>query len=69
VERFVMKDPVRVARSHLANAIQWKQAEAEAAARQELAAAKIERAIREDRANTTPAERQRLAAMLTGGER
>lgn len=65
-----MPDPVLVARSHVANAVLKGDATAEYAGRQELAAAKLERAVREAIAAAPPltAERkQYIAALLVGG--
>jgi len=62
-----VKDPVYAARARLASAVHWKNAEAEASARQELAVAHIERAIRRQRDEMSPEQRQRLAALLLNG--
>lgn len=65
------KDPVRVATSRLAIATRWgKDEDTLTAARRDLTEAKLERAIREAVASApplTPAQRDRLATLLTGG--
>jgi hypothetical protein len=66
-----MSDPVLVARSRVARAVQRQDAEDEYAGRQELAAAKLERAVREAIAAApplTPEKKQHIAMLLlTGG--
>ncbi len=66
-----MSDPVLVARSRVARAVQRRDADEELAGRQELAAAKLERAVREAIAAAPPltAEKKQHIAMLllTGG--
>lgn len=68
-----MSDPVLVARSRVARAVQRHDAEDEFAGRQQLAAAKLERAVREAIAAAPPltAEQKQNIAMLllTGGAR
>lgn len=63
-------DPVRIARSKLANACRKDNPTAVAEARQLLTAAKAERAIREALAASPPityARRAELAQLLVGG--
>ncbi len=66
-----MSDPVLVARSRVARAVQRRDAKEEHAARQELAAAHLERAVRAAIAAAPPltAEQKQNIAMLllTGG--
>lgn len=65
-----MSNPVVVARSKIGQAVQHGNAEAERAARQEMATAKLERAIREAIKSAppiTPEQRQSLVMLLATG--
>lgn len=65
-----MKDPVLVARARVANATRRGDATATAAARSELTAAKLERAINEALVATPPLNTEqhtRLASLLAAG--
>jgi hypothetical protein len=64
-----MPDPVLTARANIGNAIKRGDPEGERLARQELAEARLERAVREALANVPPLTsdaRHRAVAMLTG---
>jgi hypothetical protein len=66
-----MSDPVLVARSRVARAVQRKDAEDEFLGRQQLAAAKLERAVREAIAAAPPLtteQKQHIAMLLLTGE-
>lgn len=67
------KDPVRVATARLAISTRWgRDAATIAEARRDLTAAKLERAINEAVASApplSPAQRDRLASLLTGGNK
>lgn len=65
-----MSDPVLVARANIGNAVKAGDAEAERAARQQLAEARLERAVNEAIAAAPPltdAARERIANLLTAG--
>lgn len=68
-----MSDPVHVARAKIGNAVKKRDAAAERAARRELTAAYLERAIHAaltGEYRLTPTEHERLSAVLAeGGER
>lgn len=63
-------DPVLTARSRVAHAVRRGNAAATTEARRDLTAAHVERAIQKAMAATpplSPAQRDRLASLLTGG--